>query len=94
MAPPHARPAGRRTPDAALRPAAAVRLRDRRPARAGCSGPWALLGFAVLAIVGYARARRDGLLRSKCKLGDTRLVLLYLVLLAVAAGAGIYLWIA
>jgi hypothetical protein len=54
-------------------------------------GPWALLGFSLLAVVGYARARRAGLLRSKCKLGDTRLVLLYLVLLAVAAGAGIYL---
>ena len=54
-------------------------------------GPWALLGFSVLAVVGYWRARRAGLLRSKCKLGDTRLVLLYLVLLAAAAGAGIYL---
>jgi hypothetical protein len=54
-------------------------------------GPWALLGFSLVAVVGYARARRAGLLRSKCKLGDTRLVLLYLVLLAVAAGAGIYL---
>jgi hypothetical protein len=54
-------------------------------------GPWALLGFSLLAVVGYARARRAGLLRSKCKLGDTRLVLLYLVLLAVAAGTGIYL---
>ncbi len=54
-------------------------------------GAWALLGFSLLAVVGYARARRAGLLRSKCKLGDTRLVLLYLVLLAVAAGAGIYL---
>ena len=54
-------------------------------------GPWALLGFSVLAVVGYAKARRAGLLRSKCKLGDTRLVLLYLVLLALAAGAGIYL---
>jgi hypothetical protein len=54
-------------------------------------GPWALLGFSLLAAVGYGRARRAGLLRSKCKLGDTRLVLLYLVLLAFAAGAGIYL---
>jgi hypothetical protein len=54
-------------------------------------GPWTLLGFSLLAVVGYARARRAGLLRSKCKLGDTRLVLLYLVLLAVAAGTGIYL---
>jgi hypothetical protein len=53
-------------------------------------GPWALLGFAVLAVAGYARARRQGLLRSKCKLGDTRLVLLYLVVLAAAAAYGIY----
>jgi hypothetical protein len=52
------------------------------------------LGFAVLAIVGYARARRGGLLRSRCKLGDTRLVLAYLTLLAVAACVGIYQWIA
>jgi len=44
----------------------------------------------VLAIVGYARARRQGLLRSRCKLGDTRLVLLYLAVLAAAAAYGIY----
>ncbi|SDP37287.1 hypothetical protein SAMN04489867_2226 [Pedococcus dokdonensis] len=56
-------------------------------------GPVALLGFAVLAIVGYARARRGGLLRSRCKLGDTRLVLLYLSALAAAACVGIYFWI-
>jgi hypothetical protein len=54
-------------------------------------GPWALLGFSVLAVVGYTRARRAGLLRSRCKLGDTRLVLLYLVVLAGAAAVGIYL---
>lgn len=54
-------------------------------------GPWALLGFALLAVAGYARARRQGLLRSKCKLGDTRLVLLYLVLLAAGAVVGIAL---
>ena len=53
-------------------------------------GPWALLGFSVLAVAGYTRARRQGLLRSKCKLGDTRLVLLYLVVLAVAAAYGIF----
>lgn len=52
-------------------------------------GPWALLGFALLAVAGYARARHQGLLRSKCKLGDTRLVLLYLVVLAVLAVIGI-----
>jgi hypothetical protein len=56
-------------------------------------GPVALLGFAVLAIVGYARARRAGLMRSRCKLGDTRLVLAYLSLLAVLALAGIIRWI-
>ena len=39
-------------------------------------GPVALLSFAILAIAGYTRARRAGLLRSRCKLGDTRLVLL------------------
>jgi hypothetical protein len=56
-------------------------------------GPVALLGFAVLAIVGYSNARRGGVLRSRCKLGDTRLVLAYLVALALAAVAGIYFWI-
>lgn len=54
-------------------------------------GPWALLGFSLLAVAGYAKARREGLLRSRCKLGDTRLVLLYLVVLAAAAAAGCYL---
>jgi hypothetical protein len=54
-------------------------------------GPWALLGFSVLAVAGYTKARRAGLLRSRCKLGDTRLVLLYLVLLSAAAAYGIYL---
>ncbi len=56
-------------------------------------GPVALLGFSVLAIVGYTRARRQGLLRSRCKLGDTRLVLAYLVVLAGAAVVGIVVWI-
>lgn len=54
-------------------------------------GPWALLGFAILAVVGYARARRAGLMRSRCKLGDTRLVLAYLVLLAGGAATAIVL---
>ncbi len=53
-------------------------------------GPWALLGFSLVAVLGYARARREGLLRSRCKLGDTRLVLLYLVVLAAGAAYGIY----
>lgn len=52
-------------------------------------GPWALLGFAVLGFVGYWKARRAGLTRSKCLLRDTRLVLAYLGLLAAIAVAAI-----
>lgn len=52
------------------------------------AGPWALGVFAALGFAGYWRARRGGLLRSRCLLGDTRIVLVYLfVLLAVAAAA-------
>ncbi|KGN37792.1 hypothetical protein [Knoellia subterranea] len=51
-------------------------------------GPIALAFFAALGAVGYARARRAGLLRSKCLLGDTRIVLAYLVgLVALAIAA-------
>ncbi|QIK64709.1 hypothetical protein G7068_05155 [Leucobacter viscericola] len=56
-------------------------------------GPVALLGFAIIAIAGYTRARRGGLMRSKCKLGDTRLVLAYLSVLAVGAAVAIPFWI-
>jgi hypothetical protein len=42
--------------------------------------------FGVLGVVGYVSARRRGLAKSRCKLGDTRLVVAYL---AVAATAGI-----
>ena len=52
-------------------------------------GPVALLGFAVLGLVGYTKAYRAGLTRSKCFLRDTRLVLGYLALLAVAGAAGV-----
>jgi len=54
-------------------------------------GPLALLLFAVLGFTGYWKARRAGLARSKCLLGDTRIVLGYLALLAAAACVGIYL---
>jgi hypothetical protein len=54
-------------------------------------GPVALLGFAVLGLVGYTRAYRAGLTRSKCFLRDTRLVIGYLALLAVAGAAGVVL---
>jgi hypothetical protein len=56
-------------------------------------GPAALLGFAVLGLVGYTRAYRAGLTRSKCFLRDTRLVIGYLAALAVAGVAGIVLWV-
>jgi len=56
-------------------------------------GPVALLGFAVLGLVGYTRAYRAGLTRSKCFLRDTRLVIGYLALLALAGAGGVALWI-
>lgn len=52
-------------------------------------GPFALLWFAGAGFWGYWQARRTGLTRSRCLLRDTRLVLLYLGLLAVGAGVGI-----
>ena len=51
------------------------------------TGPVGLVAFAVLGFLGYARARRAGLTRSKCVLRDTRLVLAYL---AVLVGAGVW----
>lgn len=54
-------------------------------------GPVAVAFFAILGVLGYARARRNGLLRSRCKLGDTRLVLAYLGAVALA-GLGGTVW--
>ena len=54
-------------------------------------GPAAVVFFAALGFVGYWRARRAGLLRSRCKLGDTRIVLVYLAAVAAAGIAGIVL---
>lgn len=54
------------------------------------AGPWAVVAFAGLGFIGYWRARRAGLLRSKCLLGDTRVVLLYLGLLLAASGWGVW----
>jgi hypothetical protein len=56
-------------------------------------GPVALIGFAALGFVGYWRARRAGLLRSRCLLGDTRLVLVYLAALVAAGGLGLWGWV-
>ncbi|MBG0827104.1 hypothetical protein HS041_04925 [Planomonospora sp. ID67723] len=52
-------------------------------------GAWVVLGFAGLGFAGYLRARRAGLTRSKCLLRDTRLVLGYLALIALAALAAL-----
>ena len=52
-------------------------------------GAWAVVAFAVLGLVGYVRARRAGLLQSKCVLRDTRLVIGYLSVIAVIAIASI-----
>ena len=56
-------------------------------------GPIALLGFSALAIAGYTKARRAGLLRSRCKIGDTRLVLVYLSGLAALAAIATPFWV-
>jgi hypothetical protein len=53
------------------------------------TGPVAVAGFALLGLVGYVRARRAGLQRSRCVLRDTRLVIGYLTVLLVAAVAAI-----
>jgi hypothetical protein len=52
------------------------------------AGPVAVAVFAGIGFVGYLRARRAGLLRSRCKLGDTRIVLVYLAVLVAAGLAG------
>jgi len=53
-------------------------------------GPWVLAVFSALGFVGYAKARRGGLLTSRCFLRDTRLVLTYLAVLFIAAGFGVW----
>jgi hypothetical protein len=45
--------------------------------------PLSLTLFAALGLVMYGRARRAGLLKSRCLIGDTRLVMVYLALLFV-----------
>lgn len=58
-------------------------------------GPLAVACFGGLGFLGYLRARRAGLLRSKCLLGDTRLVLVYLAALVALGATGTVLgWFA
>src|SRR5690625_1266561 len=57
------------------------------------TGPLAVITFALIAIGGYAKARRAGLLRSRCKLGDTRVVLAYLAVIAILAALAIPFWV-
>lgn len=55
------------------------------------AGPFGALAFAALALAGYVKALRAGLTRSKCALRDTRLVLTFLALIAIAATIAIAL---
>jgi len=52
-------------------------------------GPVVVVAFAVVGFAGYAAARRAGLDRGKCVLRDTRLVLTYLGLAALAGALGV-----
>jgi hypothetical protein len=55
-------------------------------------GPVAVLVFATVGFAGYVSARRAGLTRSRCFLRDTRLVLAYLAVLALAGAGGVVWW--
>lgn len=48
------------------------------------SPPLVVAVFGGIGVVAYVRARRRGLARSRCKLGDTRLVVAYLAIACVA----------
>lgn len=52
-----------------------------------------MLVFASVGFIGYLNARRAGLTRSRCFLRDTRLVLAYLALLALAGAGGVLWWL-
>jgi hypothetical protein len=52
-------------------------------------GPVVVVAFAVMGFAAYRAARRAGLARSRCVLRDTRLVLTYLALAAIAGAAGV-----
>jgi uncharacterized membrane protein len=50
--------------------------------------PWVVVTvFSGVALAAYFKARRAGLVKSKCKLGDTRLVMAYLGVLFLAGAS-------
>lgn len=51
------------------------------------SPPLVVAVFGGMGVVAYVRARRRGLAKSRCKLGDTRLVVAYLALASLAGVA-------
>ncbi len=53
--------------------------------------PLTVAVFGSIGVIGYWRARRRGLVSSRCLLGDTRLVIAYLAFAAVA-GATWTVW--
>lgn len=57
------------------------------------AGPVALVVFAVVGAVGYGKAWRAGLRRSRCVLRDTRLVLAYFAVLVAAGVWGTWAWL-
>lgn len=48
-------------------------------------GPFSVIWFAVLGLAGYWRAHQAGLTRTRCALGDVRIVLAYLFAIAAIA---------
>lgn len=87
---------GRTQPPAAFDPVTSVKTQPFDPLRLCIYTTIAVLawlltpavvaaGFSGVALAAYAKARRAGLVRSKCKLGDTRLVMAYLGAVFVAS---------
>lgn len=93
---------GRTTPPAAFEPSYPSQASPFDPIRLCVYSTIALLAwlltpaammtvFSGVALVAYWRARRAGLVKSRCKLGDTRLVMTYLgVLFLTGSGFTLY----
>lgn len=93
---------GRTSPPSAFDPVAATRPEPFDPLRLCVYSTIGLLAwvftpalvmavFSAVALVAYFKARRAGLVKSRCKLGDTRLVMAYLgVLFATGTAYTVY----